>query len=406
MKPTKSDTEINREEINDYSEDSTKQYLNEVAQIPFLTNEEQTELLEKIAKGDSAAKQKLVKSYLRLVVTIAKYYTNRGIPFLDLIQEGNIGLINAVNKYDISKKTNFTHYAVQGIKIAIKHYIYHNDSSDNIPEYLKERITKYKLACRHLEIKLMREPSIHEIAEYLNFTEEQVKNIIKYSQEQTISLYSHLDDEKNTEIGDSIPSDYSLEDEITYMDLKRIIKDFIKNSNLTPKQEQVLISHYGLNGDEPKRLTEIGLSRGVSRAAISSLHCIGLKKLRNLATKYCLNTFIESPPNIPATKEKPLEDLFYFFEGQDRNLVIEAVKMLDVKYLIVCKRLFGKYFINPIPYQNRESDMITFKTTVIDLIKENMINPMVPNTINERIKIDPKTPTTSYKLSYQIKKKN
>lgn len=406
MKPTKSDTEINREEISSYSEDSTKQYLNEVAQIPFLTNDEQTELLEKIAKGDSAAKQKLVKSYLRLVVTIAKYYTNRGIPFLDLVQEGNIGLINAVNKYDISKKTNFTSYVLRGIKIAIKHYIYYIDSSDNIAGYLKERITKYKFAHRHLETKLMREPSIHEIAEYLNFTEEQVKNIIKYSQEQTISLSSHLDDEKNTEIGDFIASDYSLEDDIIYMDLKRIIKDFIKNSNLTPKQEQVLISHYGLNGDEPKSLTEIGNSMGVSRSATSSLHCIGLEKLRKLATKYCLNTFIESHPNIPAAKEKPLEDLFYFFEGQDRNLVIEAVKMLDVKYLIVCERLFGEYFINPIPYRNRESDLITFKTTVINLIEENMVNPTVQNTINERIEIDPKPPTTPYKLSYQIKKKN
>jgi len=261
-------------------DDPVRMYLREIGRIPLLTYDQELELAQKVLEGDEEAKQKLAESNLRLVVSIAKKYVGRGMLFLDLIQEGNMGLIKAVEKFDYTKGFKFSTYATWWIRQAITRAIADQARTIRIPVHMVETINKLIRTSRHLLQQLGREPSPEEIAKEMEISVEKVMEIQKIAQDP-VSLETPIGEEDDSHLGDFIQDDDSPapQDSAAYTLLKEQLEEVMQT--LTPREAKVLKLRFGLEDGKARTLEEVGKEFMVTRERIRQIEAKALRKLRH-----------------------------------------------------------------------------------------------------------------------------
>ena len=273
-------------------DDPVKVYLKEIGRVPLLTPEEEIEFAIRIADDDPVAKKRLAEANLRLVVSIAKRYVGRGMQFLDLIQEGNMGLIKAVDKFDYTKGFKFSTYATWWIRQAITRAIADQARTIRIPVHMVETINKVKKANSQLLHQNGKEPTPEEIAEFLEMPTEKVREILRGAQEP-VSLETPIGEEEDSHLGDFIPDDDALApaDAASMSLLKEQLADVLKT--LTPREEKVLALRFGLEDGNPKTLEEVGRVFNVTRERIRQIEAKALRKLRHPSRSKKLKDFLD-----------------------------------------------------------------------------------------------------------------
>ena len=261
-------------------DDPVRMYLREIGKIPLLSFDEELELAKKVIDGDEEAKQKLAESNLRLVVSIAKKYVGRGMLFLDLIQEGNMGLIKAVEKFDYTKGYKFSTYATWWIRQAITRAIADQARTIRIPVHMVETINKLIRTSRHLLQQLGREPTPDEIAQEMEIPVEKVMEIQKIAQDP-VSLETPIGEEDDSHLGDFIQDDDSPapQDAAAYTMLKEQLEEVM--NTLTPREAKVLKLRFGLEDGRARTLEEVGREFQVTRERIRQIEAKALRKLRH-----------------------------------------------------------------------------------------------------------------------------
>ncbi len=293
------DIEVSKEELEDLSvpeginiDDHVKMYLKEIGRVNLLTAEEEMDLAERMSNGDEEAKKKLAEANLRLVVSIAKRYVGRGMMFLDLIQEGNLGLIRAVDKFDYTKGYKFSTYATWWIRQAITRAIADQARTIRIPVHMVETINKLVRVSRQLVQELGREPTPEELAKGLNMSVEKVREISKISQEP-VSLETPIGEEEDSHLGDFIPDDDAPapSEAASYVLLKEQLVDVLQT--LTPREAKVLKLRFGLIDGRQRTLEEVGKEFNVTRERIRQIEAKALRKLRHPSRSKKLKDFLD-----------------------------------------------------------------------------------------------------------------
>ena len=273
-------------------DDPVKVYLKEIGRVPLLTPEEEVELAIKIAEGDMQAKKRLSEANLRLVVSIAKRYLGRGMQFLDLIQEGNLGLIKAVEKFDYTKGFKFSTYATWWIRQAITRAIADQARTIRIPVHMVETINKVKKASSQLLHIKGHEPTSEEIAEKLEISVDKVREIVRVAQEP-VSLETPIGEEEDSHLGDFIPdSDTPAPaDEASHALLKEQLDEVL--ATLTPREAKVLRLRFGLEDGKSRTLEEVGSEFKVTRERIRQIEAKALRKLRHPSRSKKLKDYLD-----------------------------------------------------------------------------------------------------------------
>ncbi len=276
------DLAITAENVDAFADDSVRLYLREIGKIPLLTPEEEAELADRIVKGDKAAKDKMVESNMRLVVSIAKRYGGRGLDFLDLIQEGNTGLLRAVDKFDPAKGFKFSTYATWWVRQAITRAIADQARTIRIPVHMVETINKVLRTTRKLTTELNREPTNEEIAEELGMEPEKVDYVMRIKQD-IASLDASVGregDDEDSVLGDFVEDEErdSPEDSAANQILKEQLSEII--ATLTDREQKIIRLRFGIGGGRPHTLEEVGAEFDVTRERIRQIEAKALSKLR------------------------------------------------------------------------------------------------------------------------------
>ena len=273
-------------------EDPVRIYLKEIGNIPLLSAEEEVFLAQRVEQGDDAAKKQLIEANLRLVVSIAKKYVGRGMSFLDLIQEGNIGLMKAVEKFDYRKGNKFSTYATWWIRQSITRGIADTGKTIRVPVHMVETINKTMRTSRILLQELGREPTSQELADRLGMSVQKVEEILKTSRDP-VSLDTPIGEEEDSQLGDFIPDDssVSLIDSVSRSMLKKELDEAMKS--LTDRERDVLKLRFGLKDGRPRTLEEVGKEFNVTRERIRQIEAKALRKLRNPIHSKYLRGFLE-----------------------------------------------------------------------------------------------------------------
>ncbi|MBQ7874624.1 MAG: RNA polymerase sigma factor RpoD [Oscillospiraceae bacterium] len=273
-------------------DDPVKVYLKEIGRVPLLTPDEEVELAVRMSEGDPYARKRLSEANLRLVVSIAKRYVGRGMQFLDLIQEGNLGLIKAVEKFDHTKGFKFSTYATWWIRQAITRAIADQARTIRIPVHMVETINKVKKVSSQLLHQNGHEPTAEEIAAELDMPTDKVREIMRVAQEP-VSLETPIGEEEDSHLGDFIPDDDAPApaDAASHTLLKEQLADVLKT--LTPREEKVLRLRFGLDDGRPRTLEEVGKEFNVTRERIRQIEAKALRKLRHPSRSKKLKDFID-----------------------------------------------------------------------------------------------------------------
>lgn len=273
-------------------DDPVKVYLKEIGRVPLLSNEEEQELSERMAAGDISARKRLSEANLRLVVSIAKRYVGRGMQFLDLIQEGNLGLIKAVEKFDHTKGFKFSTYATWWIRQAITRAIADQARTIRIPVHMVETINKVKKVSSQLLHQNGHEPSAEEIAKELDMSVDKVREILRVSQEP-VSLETPIGEEEDSHLGDFIQDDEapSPADAASHTLLKEQLSGVL--GTLTAREEKVLRLRFGLEDGRSRTLEEVGKEFNVTRERIRQIEAKALRKLRHPSRSKKLKDFLD-----------------------------------------------------------------------------------------------------------------
>ncbi|ADQ04159.1 RNA polymerase, sigma 70 subunit, RpoD subfamily [Caldicellulosiruptor acetigenus I77R1B] len=273
-------------------DDPVRMYLKEIGKIPLLTPEEEIELAKRIEQGDEEAKKRLAEANLRLVVSIAKRYVGRGMLFLDLIQEGNLGLLKAVEKFDYRKGYKFSTYATWWIRQAITRAIADQARTIRIPVHMVETINKLVRVSRQLLQEKGREPTPEEIAKEMNMPVEKVREILKIAQEP-VSLETPIGEEEDSHLGDFIPDDDALapSEAAAYSMLKEQLLEVL--DSLNEREKKVLKLRFGLEDGRARTLEEVGKEFNVTRERIRQIEAKALRKLRHPSRSKKLKDFLE-----------------------------------------------------------------------------------------------------------------
>ena len=273
-------------------DDPVRMYLKEIGKVPLLTSAQEIDLAQRMEQGDEQAKKQLVEANLRLVVSIAKRYVGRGMLFLDLIQEGNLGLIKAVEKFDYRKGYKFSTYATWWIRQAITRAIADQARTIRIPVHMVETINKLIRVSRQLLQDLGREPKPEEIAREMDITEEKVREILKIAQEP-VSLETPIGEEEDSHLGDFIPDDDVLApaDSAAFSLLKEQLVEVLHT--LTVREQKVLRLRFGLDDGRARTLEEVGKKFQVTRERIRQIEAKALRKLRHPSRSKKLKDYLE-----------------------------------------------------------------------------------------------------------------
>ncbi|PYG87026.1 RNA polymerase RpoS-like sigma 38 subunit [Ruminiclostridium sufflavum DSM 19573] len=273
-------------------DDPVRMYLKEIGKVPLLTAEEEIELAHRMENGDIEAKRRLAEANLRLVVSIAKRYVGRGMQFLDLIQEGNLGLIKAVEKFDYRRGFKFSTYATWWIRQAITRAIADQARTIRIPVHMVETINKLIRVSRQLLQELGREPQPDEIAKEIGMSVEKVREIMKISQEP-VSLETPIGEEEDSHLGDFIPDDDAPApaEAAAFTLLKEQLIDVL--DTLTPREEKVLRLRFGLDDGRARTLEEVGKEFNVTRERIRQIEAKALRKLRHPSRSKKLKDYLD-----------------------------------------------------------------------------------------------------------------
>ncbi|MCL4442318.1 MAG: RNA polymerase sigma factor RpoD [Firmicutes bacterium] len=273
-------------------DDPVRMYLKEIGRVPLLSSEEEVKLAKRMEQGDEEAKRKLAEANLRLVVSIAKRYVGRGMLFLDLIQEGNLGLIKAVEKFDYRKGYKFSTYATWWIRQAITRAIADQARTIRIPVHMVETINKLIRVSRQLLQEYGREPTPDEIAREMNITEEKVREIMKIAQEP-VSLETPIGEEEDSHLGDFI-EDHDARapaEEASFTLLREQLDEVLKT--LTDREQKVLRLRFGLDDGRARTLEEVGQKFGVTRERIRQIEAKTLRKLRHPSRSKKLKDYLD-----------------------------------------------------------------------------------------------------------------
>jgi len=273
-------------------DDPVRMYLKEIGKVPLLSAQEEIDLAKRMAEGDQEAKQNLAEANLRLVVSVAKRYVGRGMLFLDLIQEGNLGLIKAVEKFDYCKGYKFSTYATWWIRQAITRAIADQARTIRIPVHMVETINKLIRVNRQLLQEYGREPRPDEIAREMGISEEKVREIIKVAQEP-VSLETPIGEEEDSHLGDFIPDDDAPApaEQAAFTLLKEQLMEVL--DTLTPREKKVLRLRFGLDDGKARTLEEVGREFNVTRERIRQIEAKALRKLRHPSRSKKLKDFLE-----------------------------------------------------------------------------------------------------------------
>lgn len=274
------------------TEDPVRMYLKEIGNVPLLTSEQEVELARRVEEGDPEAKKALTEANLRLVVSIAKKYVGRGMPFLDLIQEGNMGLMKAVDKFDYTKGYKFSTYATWWIRQAITRAIADQARTIRIPVHMVETINKLIRVSRQLLQELGREPTPEEIAKEMNMSVERVREILKISQEP-VSLETPIGEEEDSHLGDFIQDDNVPvpADAAAFTLLKEQLVEVL--GTLTEREQKVLRLRFGLDDGRARTLEEVGKEFNVTRERIRQIEAKALRKLRHPSRSRKLKDYLD-----------------------------------------------------------------------------------------------------------------
>ncbi len=274
------------------ADDPVRMYLKEIGRVPLLSSDEEVELARQIEDGNEEARRKLAESNLRLVVSIAKRYVGRGMLFLDLIQEGNLGLIKAVEKFDYRKGYKFSTYATWWIRQAITRAIADQARTIRIPVHMVETINKLVRVSRQLLQKLGRDPSPEEIAAEMGITEDKVRDIMKIAQEP-VSLETPIGEEEDSHLGDFIEDIYARApaEEASFTLLREQLDEVLET--LTDREQKVLRLRFGLEDGRARTLEEVGQTFGVTRERIRQIEAKTLRKLRHPSRSKKLKDYLE-----------------------------------------------------------------------------------------------------------------
>lgn len=273
-------------------DDPVRMYLKEIGRVPLLTAEEEIDLAKKMEAGDEMAKRRLAEANLRLVVSIAKRYVGRGMLFLDLIQEGNLGLIKAVEKFDYRKGYKFSTYATWWIRQAITRAIADQARTIRIPVHMVETINKLIRVNRQLLQELGRDPTPEETARVMDIPEERVREIMKIAQEP-VSLETPIGEEEDSHLGDFIPDEDAPapSEAASFLLLKEQLEEVLET--LTPREEKVLRLRFGLDDGRTRTLEEVGQEFGVTRERIRQIEAKALRKLRHPSRSKKLKDYLD-----------------------------------------------------------------------------------------------------------------
>ena len=291
--------EVTEEEMNETeamadtfsTDDPVRMYLKEIGKVPLLTPEEEQDLAKRMAEGDEEAKRRMVEANLRLVVSIAKRYVGRGMLFLDLIQEGNLGLIKAVEKFDYTKGYKFSTYATWWIRQAITRAIADQARTIRIPVHMVETINKVIRVSRQLLQELGHDPSAEEIAAEMNMPVDKVRDILKIAQEP-VSLETPIGEEEDSHLGDFIPDEDASEpsEAASFSLLKEQLMEVL--DTLTPREKKVLELRFGIVDGRTRTLEEVGKEFNVTRERIRQIEAKALRKLRHPSRSKKLRDFL------------------------------------------------------------------------------------------------------------------
>ena len=272
-------------------DDPVRMYLKEIGRIKLLTPEEEQEIAKKMAEGDEDARKRMSEANLRLVVSIAKRYVGRGMQLLDLIQEGNLGLMKAVEKFDYTKGYKFSTYATWWIRQSITRAIADQARTIRIPVHMVETINRVLRTSHSMVQKLGREPTTKEIADELHIEESKVEEVLKIAQEP-VSLETPIGEEEDSHLGDFIQDDEASQpsEEASYTLLREQLEEVL--STLTPREEQVLRMRFGLTDGKPYTLEEVGKEFDVTRERIRQIESKALRKLRHPSRSKKLRDFL------------------------------------------------------------------------------------------------------------------
>ncbi|WP_423219392.1 RNA polymerase sigma factor RpoD [Clostridium akagii] len=273
-------------------DDPVRMYLKEIGKVPLLSPDEEVSLAQRIEEGDQIARKKLAEANLRLVVSIAKRYVGRGMQFLDLIQEGNLGLIKAVEKFDYRKGYKFSTYATWWIRQAITRAIADQARTIRIPVHMVETINKLIRVSRQLLQELGREPQAEEIAKIMEMPVDKVREIMKIAQEP-VSLETPIGEEEDSHLGDFIPDDDALApaEAAAFTMLKEQLINVL--DTLTPREEKVLRLRFGLDDGRARTLEEVGKEFNVTRERIRQIEAKALRKLRHPSRSKKLKDYLD-----------------------------------------------------------------------------------------------------------------
>ena len=273
------------------TEDPVRMYLKEIGNVPLLTTEQEVELAKRVEAGDEEAKKQLTEANLRLVVSIAKKYVGRGMPFLDLIQEGNMGLMKAVDKFDYTKGYKFSTYATWWIRQAITRGIADTGRTIRVPVHMVETINKTLRMTRTLLQELGREPTPEEVAERLNVSVSRVREVLKISRDP-VSLDTPIGEEDDSHLGDFIEDDSALSpaDSAAFSMLRAELATALES--LTDRERQVVKLRFGLEDGRARTLEEVGKEFNVTRERIRQIEAKALRKLRNPVRSKRLKDFL------------------------------------------------------------------------------------------------------------------
>ena len=272
-------------------DDPVRMYLKEIGRIKLLTPEEEQEIAKKMAEGDEDARKRMSEANLRLVVSIAKRYVGRGMQLLDLIQEGNLGLMKAVEKFDYTKGYKFSTYATWWIRQSITRAIADQARTIRIPVHMVETINRVLRTSHSMVQKLGREPTTKEIADELHIEESKVEEVLKIAQEP-VSLETPIGEEEDSHLGDFIQDDEASQpsEEASYTLLREQLEEVL--STQTPREEQVLRMRFGLTDSKPHTLEEVGKEFDVTRERIRQIESKALRKLRHPSRSKKLRDFL------------------------------------------------------------------------------------------------------------------